>query len=53
MVQVLPAYGEFTQTYYVKDGKPANELDALRAVMRDAKVLFSHLPTEQFGPLAI
>ncbi|MFG0264153.1 MAG: site-specific integrase, partial [Rhodopirellula sp. JB055] len=53
VIEVLAAYWKFAQGYYVKNGKPTSEVDALRLVIGDCKKLYADLPAESFGPLAL
>ncbi len=53
VVEVMAAYWKFAKGYYVKNGKPTNELDAMRLVIRDCKLLYGDLPAASFGPLAL
>ncbi|WP_164103544.1 tyrosine-type recombinase/integrase [Candidatus Laterigemmans baculatus] len=50
VVEVLAAFWNHAQSYYVKNGEPTNELDALRLVIRDARTLYGREPAESFGP---
>ncbi len=53
VVEVLAAYWEYAKGYYVKNGKPTNELDAMRLVIRDCRLLYGRTPADEFGPLAL
>ncbi|MEO9932647.1 tyrosine-type recombinase/integrase [Rhodopirellula bahusiensis] len=53
VIEVLAAYWKFAKGYYVKNGKPTSEVDALRLVIGDCKKLYADLPAESFGPLAL
>lgn len=50
LIEVLAAYWAFAKDYYVKSGKPTNEQDALKLVIRDARILFGNEPVNSFGP---
>jgi integrase len=50
LVEVLAAFWKHANSYYIKNGKPTNEIDALRIVIRDAKLLFGHELAADFGP---
>lgn len=50
LVEVLAAYWEYAKSYYVKNGKPTNELDAIRIVVRDLRLLFGDESITEFGP---
>jgi integrase len=53
VVEVLDAYWAFAQGYYVKNGEPTNELDAMRLVIRDTRDLYGRTPAADFGPRAL
>ena len=53
VVEVLAAYLQFAKTYYLKNGKPTNELDALRLIVNDAGCLYGNSPASEFGPKAL
>lgn len=53
LVEILAAYWRFAEGYYVKNGKPTNELDAMRLVIRDAKELYGRTLAAEFGPKAL
>lgn len=53
VAEVFLAYWKFAQGYYVKNGKPTNELDALRLVIRDARKLYGTVSATDFGPRAL
>ncbi len=53
VVEVLASYLQFAKTYYLKNGKPTNELDALRLIVNDAGCLYGNSPASEFGPKAL
>lgn len=53
VAEVLLAYLRFAKSYYVKNGKPTNELAAMRLVIQDARRLYGDTPAQAFGPLAL
>lgn len=53
VVEVLAAYLKFAKTYYLKEGKATNELDALRIIVNDAGGLYGNAPASEFGPKAL
>ncbi len=53
VVEVLAAFWRFAKSYYVKNGKPTNEQDAFRLVIRDIRLLYGNTPAEEFGPKAL
>jgi integrase len=53
VTEVIVAYVEFAGSYYLKDGKPTDEVRMLRAALRIVRKLYGRTPAEQFGPLAL
>jgi integrase len=51
--ELLIAYWRFAETYYVKDGAPTSEQDAIRSALRYVKKLYGLTPAKDFGPLAL
>jgi integrase len=51
--ELILAYWWHVQTYYVKDGKPTNEVDTIRQALRPLKALYGNTPAAGFGPLAL
>ena len=50
--ELILRYFRFAKTYYRKNGKPTDEIAALRAVLRRLKRLFGHTLAHEFGPKA-
>lgn len=48
--EVLAVFWEHATSYYRKNGKPTNELAALRIVARDLRTMFGETPAAEFGP---
>lgn len=48
--EVLAEFWEHATGYYRKDGRPTNELAALRIVARDLRTMFGKTPAAEFGP---
>ena len=53
VIEVLADYLKFARTYYLKDGKVTNELDALRLIVSDAGSLYGNTLANEFGPKAL
>lgn len=53
VVEVLAAFWRHCKAYYVKDGKPTNEQDAFRLIIRDVRKLYGSIPAAEFGPKAL
>lgn len=53
VVELLAAYWKFCKTYYVKNGVPTNEQDAIRLIIQDVRTLYESLPASEFGPIAL
>ena len=53
VVELLAEYWKHCKSYYVKNGKPTNEQDALRLIIRDIRDLYANEPAEEFGPKAL
>lgn len=53
VIEVLAAHMKFARTYYLKDGKATNEIDALRIIVNDAGSLYGNTPASEFGPKAL
>ncbi len=53
VVEVLAAYLNFAKVYYVKNGKPTNELKMLKQVVDVAKPLYGRTQAIEFGPKAL
>ncbi len=52
VVEILAAFWRHCKTYYVKDGKPTNEQDAFRLIIRDVRHLYGQTAAIEFGPKA-
>ena len=53
MTEVVVAYVEFADGYYLKGGKPTNEVRMIRAALKIVRQLHGRLAVNQFGPLAL
>ncbi len=53
VVEVLALFWKHCKVYYVKNGKPTNEQDAFKLIIRDIKQLYASLPADEFGPLSL
>ena len=53
VVEVILAYMRFANGYYVKDGKPTNEVRMIQAAAKIVRRLYGRTPAEKFGPLAL
>ena len=53
VVELIAAYWEHAQSYYVKNGKPTSEQTSLRLALRPLKTLYGESTVTQFGPLAL
>ena len=51
--EVLLAYWNFAQGWYVKNGKQTNEVDAFRVIIRDCSQLYGETLAAEFGPIAL
>jgi len=51
--ELILAYDDHAQTYYVKDGKPTSELDCIRYSMKHLRRLYLRSSTATFGPLSL
>lgn len=50
LIDLLAAYWRHCKSYYVKNGKPTNEQDAYRLIIKDVRALYEDLPANSFGP---
>ena len=50
--EVILLYFRYAETYYMKNGKPTDEVAALRAILRRLRSLYGRTPTSEFGPKA-
>ncbi|MBX3413902.1 MAG: tyrosine-type recombinase/integrase [Pirellulales bacterium] len=53
VTEVIAAYWTFASGYYVKHGKPTDELACIRVSLRFVRQLYGHTPASEFGPLAL
>ena len=53
VVELIAAYWEHAQTYYLKNGEPTSEQNSLRLALRPLKLLYGTTPVSEFGPLAL
>jgi integrase len=53
IAELLLAYWRFAEGFYVKDGKPTSEQDAIRSALRFVRVLYGQTDAEEFGPLSL
>ena len=53
VVELIAAYWEHAQSYYVKNGEPTSEQNRLRLALRPLKALYGTSPVTEFGPLAL
>jgi integrase len=51
--ELIAAYWQYVQAYYVKDGRPTDEQAGIRAAMRHLRATYGHRPVSEFGPLAL
>jgi len=49
---VILRYFRYAETYYVKNGKPTDEVAALRAILKRLRSLYGRTPISEFGPKA-
>ncbi len=50
IAELANAYRKFAISYYVKDGRPTDEVACIRSVIRATCKLYSSLPAREFGP---
>ncbi len=53
MNELLVAYWDHVQVYYVKDGKPTSEPDTIRQALKPVRELYGDTHVGDFGPLAL
>lgn len=53
MNELMAAYWQYAEAYYVKDGKPTSEQATIRCALRSVKHLYGETPAREFGPLAL
>ncbi len=50
--EVLLAFWQFAQGWYIKNEEPTNEIEAYRLILRDVRELYGATVAADFGPLA-
>jgi len=53
VAELVLTYLRFAQTYYVKDGKPTDEVACFKSAVSPLVTLFGVLPSKDFGPLQL
>jgi integrase len=53
ITEVVVAYVEFADGYYLKNGKPTNEVRMIRTALKIVRQLHGRLAASEFGPLAL
>ena len=53
VVEVLALYLEHAKTYYVKDGKPTDQLAIVKGALRPVQQLYGRSLVTEFGPLKL
>lgn len=51
--ELIDAFWAHAVTYYVKDGQPTGEQQALKYALRPVATLYGHKPVTDFGPVAL
>ncbi len=51
--ETLLCYWKFAQSYYVKDGRPTQELECMKHAIRPLRRLYGATRARAFGPLAL
>jgi integrase len=51
--EMILAYWRFAEGYYLKNGKPTNQLERIKSAMRPLKELYGHTRAAEFGPKAL
>ena len=51
--ELLARYWKYANGYYRKDGKPTNEICALKSALRPVKELYGKTLVREFGPLSL
>ncbi len=51
--EMLLAYLDYADGYYVKNGKPTTEPVNIRLALRPLRQLYGHTPAREFGPLRL
>jgi integrase len=53
VAELVVAYVEFANRYYLKDGKPTDEVRMVKAALKIVRQLYGRTPAAEFGPLAL
>ena len=53
MNELMLAYLNFANGYYVKDGRKTDEIDCIKSVIRVVREVYGHTPVNEFGPVAL
>jgi hypothetical protein len=53
VAELLLRYWQHAKGYYRKNGKPTQEISALKSALRPVRELYSSQPARDFGPLAL
>ena len=53
ITELIAAYWQWAQTYYLKNGEPTSEQASIRIALRHLRKLYGHTPAAEFGPLAL
>ena len=51
--ELILAYWQHVETYYVKDGEPTTEVCVIRQVLKVVRELYGRTPAKDFGPLSM
>lgn len=51
--ELCAVYWRYAKAYYVKNGKPTDELGCIRMALRHTRRLYGRLPVTDFGPIAL
>jgi integrase len=53
VLELCAAYLDFAEGYYVKGGRPTDQMNTVRRAIRVVKELYGATPAAEFGPLAL
>lgn len=53
ITDLIGRYRRFAEAYYVRDGRPTQELSCMRYALRPLRQLYGLHPAHEFGPLAL
>lgn len=53
ILEITLAYLKHCHTYYVKDGKPTDEIVCIKSAVQDLVELYGNSPANSFGPIAL